>query len=229
MEVPEGVAAEDFKREESECMSAKNVVCVLNKSLYGLKQAPRCWNLKFKEFLIKFDFKENAGDQCIFTGTVNGYVVHLALFVDDRLIGCKCLKTVNAILSELNKEFDIKICNASSFVGLQICRSRESKSMYIHQSAYVKSVLNKFGMSGCKSVSVPADPNIILEPEDSECEGMSGVPYREAIGSLMFLATVSRPDIDYAVNLLSRFQINMMKVIGTRQSVYSHICPVIFI
>ncbi|KAK9753068.1 hypothetical protein QE152_g3694 [Popillia japonica] len=30
------------------------------------------------------------------------------------------------------------------------------------------------------------------------------VPYREAVGSLMFLATTSRPDIMYAVNVISR-------------------------
>lgn len=37
---------------------------------------------------------------------------------------------------------------------------------------------------------------------------MSGKPYMEAIGSLLFAAQITRPDISYAVNLLSRFSSN---------------------
>lgn len=37
---------------------------------------------------------------------------------------------------------------------------------------------------------------------------MSKIPYRELIGSLLFIAQISRPDISFAVNLLSRFNGN---------------------
>ncbi|XP_055837853.1 uncharacterized protein LOC129906201 [Episyrphus balteatus] len=41
-----------------------------------------------------------------------------------------------------------------------------------------------------------------------ESEEMSKIPYQELIGSLLFAAQVSRPDISYAVNNLSRFNQN---------------------
>lgn len=37
---------------------------------------------------------------------------------------------------------------------------------------------------------------------------MSNVPYHEAVGSLMFLTVVSRPDLSYAVNLVSKYTNN---------------------
>jgi hypothetical protein len=38
---------------------------------------------------------------------------------------------------------------------------------------------------------------------ESDSKRMIGVPYREAIGSLHFLAVITRPDIDVAVSILS--------------------------
>ncbi|XP_039315491.1 secreted RxLR effector protein 161-like [Solenopsis invicta] len=76
--------------------------------------------------------------------------------------------------------------------------------MFIHQLEYTEKILKRFGMADAKSVCVPADPNVVLYPVEDEDECVS-VPYREAVGSLMFLAVVSRPDIAYAVNLVSKY------------------------
>ncbi|KAK9685566.1 hypothetical protein QE152_g37935 [Popillia japonica] len=65
-------------------------------------------------------------------------------------------------------------------------------------------------MNECKPISVPCAIGVPLHngqsPQDSdEKNEMSNKPYREAVGSLMFAATVSRPDIMFAVNQVSRF------------------------
>lgn len=41
-----------------------------------------------------------------------------------------------------------------------------------------------------------------------EIEIMKNVPYQKAVGSLLFAAQVSRPDISFAVNCVSRFNNN---------------------
>ena len=132
-------------------------------------------------------------------------VVYLALFADDRLIACKSLRVIEKVVEYLREAFEITIGNANKFVGLQIARNRKEKSMMIHQSDSAEKILVKFRMDDAKAVSVPADPHVALEPVKKDEESENSSPYREVVGSFMFLSVVSRPDISYAVNSVARF------------------------
>ena len=61
--------------------------CRLKKFIYGLKQASRQWYLKFDETIMKFGFKENEGDNCIYAKFKSGKFIFLILYVDDMLLG----------------------------------------------------------------------------------------------------------------------------------------------
>lgn len=74
----------------------------------------------------------------------------------------------------------------------------------IHQAAYIAKIIERFKMSNSKAKSMPADPHTVLLSAENNEETVN-VPYREAIGSLMFLAVVSRPDIAFAINAVSKF------------------------
>ncbi|XP_062701949.1 uncharacterized protein LOC134285364 [Aedes albopictus] len=68
-------------------------------------------------------------------------------------------------------------------------------------------------MSNCKPVNTAMNVSEKLTNEmcpstAEEVETMKNVPYREAVGCLMYLAQSTRPDICYAVNVLSRFNSN---------------------
>ena len=51
-----------------------------------------------------------------------------------------------------------------SYIIYQIERDNIDSSVFIHQSKYVKEILKRFNMSNAKSVCVPLDPNVILQP-----------------------------------------------------------------
>lgn len=178
-----------------------NKVCKLNKSLYGLKQAPRCWNSKFDAVLKKFGLVNSKADQCVYVGNINGAKCYLCLYVDDGLLFAKDVSTLKGLINDLQSIFEVKTCSLRNFVGVEI--QKYDKYIFIHQSIYVEKLLNKFNMYNCKPNSIPVDPHMKLEKGEGETE--QNIPYREAVGSLMHLATVSRPDISFAVSLVSRF------------------------
>ena len=102
-----------------------------------------------------------------------------------------------------------------SFLGMTIQRNRKDKNTIIHQADYTEKVLVKFNMSDSKPQSTPMvtrqvdhrNKKIKLDAEIESTE-IKKVPYREAIGSLMYLANATRPDIAFAVNYLARKQLN---------------------
>lgn len=193
MEIPEGPPVSRVSESEK-----KNMVSRLRKSLYGLKQALRCWNDKFCKFLERFNFKETEADKCIFTGHIEGSVVMLALFVDDGLIAAKSIVQLNSVLNQLRKEFNITIGDSSIFVGMQIERYRVRKSVFLYQQSYIEKSLIKFGMKNAKQVAVPAAPHVTVYPVEENDLKSENVPYSEAVGTLMFVAVVSRPDIAFS-------------------------------
>lgn len=190
-----------------------DAVCKLEKSLYGLKQAPRCWNFKFLQFLKIFDFQQTNGDKCVFVGEVLNSRVFLALYVDDGLIISKSQAAIDTIVNRLKQHFQVTLDDATEFIGIEIKRNRERKTITLKQSGYIRNVLKRFNMTEANTSSIPADPSVRLSKEQcpklkEEIEECSRIPFREAVGSLLFVATVTRPDILYAVNQASQFLTN---------------------
>jgi hypothetical protein len=72
---------------------------------------------------------------------------------------------------------------------------------------YIQYTLNWFGMAESYTVNTPADPNVTLssQPNESEKTEVLRVPYKEAIGCLMFISLLTRSDITYAVNHAAKF------------------------
>lgn len=176
-------------------------VCKLSKSLYGLKQASRCWNRKFTSFIEKFGFEISVSDPCVFVCNGENGMMILAIYVDDGLIAAENANDILPVIEHLREEFEIKVFELKCFLGLEIDQ-RSDGSIHVHQQAYARKVLNRFNMANCNAVATPSDSAQNLGDFDAEAE--MNFPYREAVGSLMYLAMATRPDISFAVGNVSR-------------------------
>lgn len=176
-----------------------NNVCKLLKSLYGLKQASRCWNRKFVKFLESFHLKATASDACVFISRNGQRKIVLGIFIDDGIIAATDERDISNLIEHLTKQFEIRVLDAKYFIGLEIDQ-RMDGSIHVSQHAYTKKVLNKFRMMESHAVSTPAENQMVQDQMDST----TVYPYREAVGSLMYLAIATRPDIAYAVGRASR-------------------------
>ena len=189
----------------------KKEVCRLNKSLYGLKQSPRCWNIKIHEFLIEEQFKQNPLEHCIYMFQCSEYILIVVVYVDDLLITGNSITRVEQFKIKLSQRFEMSdLGELSYFLGMEFKRDRETRRMHITQQKYTLEMLEKYNMVDSKPLSTPQDMSVKLSKTMSpataeEIEEMSSVPYRNAVGSLIYLMVATRPDIATAVGECSRF------------------------
>ena len=71
------------------------------------------------------------------------------------------------------------------------------------QQRYCEAILNRFKMTDSKPVSTPAEKNLLLQPRNED-DVAPNFPYRQAVGSLVYLATATRPDLSWIISKLSQ-------------------------
>ncbi|GFV13707.1 retrovirus-related Pol polyprotein from transposon TNT 1-94 [Trichonephila clavipes] len=138
-------------------------------------------------------------DPCLFFNDEKS--TYLIVYIDDGIIAADEEQTVNLFLKKLESELSVVIDEANYFLGMQI-EHLECGKIFIHQEAYCRKILSPFDMINSNHVSTPIEKGAITT--DDSVSLSPHVPYREAVGSLMFLAIVTSPDIAYAVGVLSQ-------------------------
>lgn len=180
----------------------ENKVCKLKKAIYGLKQSSRAWYQKVEEVLIGLDFKKSDYEPCLFMKRNRGMITIIALYVDDFIIFSNDENETDFLKDKLNSNFKIKdLGELKLCLGMKI--RRENDMLILDQSTYIDHLLKKFNMTNCNSVNTPIENFDFNESNSSDkCQNPL---YQKLIGSLMFLAVMTRPDIAYSVSFLSQF------------------------
>lgn len=109
---------------------------------------------------------------------------------------------ITYVKKELGRIFEVKDLGPFKyFLGLEVARSR--KGIFLSQRKYALDLLRDTGMIGCKPATSPMDPKQSLhEIEDDLLPDPH--TYQRLVGRLIYL-TLTRPDIAFAVSMVSQF------------------------
>ena len=170
------------------------LACHLKKSLYGLKQSGRNWHITLTDFLKSEGYTANENDPCVYTSTTDEATTYILFWVDDILIAGKTEQAINKLEEKLEKRFNMDDRGELRwFLGIDFNRLKDG-SYQMSQERYTDELLKKFNMSDCNPVKTPAEKSNKLEkPTEAEHQKFleQNFPYRQAIGSLMYLMTGS--------------------------------------
>lgn len=179
-------------------------VCRLFKTLYGLRQSGREWSKDFQNKIQSIGFIRTKSDPCVYIRFHNNRLDILTVWVDDVLGSTENDDDMQILEGEIDKLFEVKnLGEPKHLLGIEINRDHQNQSISLRQTGYIDQMLAKYGLTDCNTISTPLDPNVILRAR-------TGTPadpalYSRILGSLLYAAICTRPDIAYAVHCLSQF------------------------
>ncbi len=163
----------------------------LRKSLYGLMQAHLAWHKKFCSDLRVLGFEELLGAACMFQPIKCPGAYFLLLYVDDLLILSSFPIERDLIVSRLKEIYDLhQSTSADWFLGVRLKWILDSlgraREVHLSQSAYIESVLRRFGMSQSYIAHTPMT-EVFWEgfSKSKGCQPTEIKLYEQVIGSLL--------------------------------------------
>ena len=192
----------------------------LLKALYGLRSSPRLWWRHLDRYIKSLHFTPCVLEPCLYHMMYKGTQMFLMIYVDDILIASTNLEHIKEIKAKFCMKFDMTdMGELEHFLNIRVTRTTDYLMM--DQAVYAMKVLEKHAAylgspDKIRRHPMPADvmDQIKKEADDQEDvnqenqDWVNNFPYRALLGAILYLALNTRPDIAYAVGVLSRFASN---------------------
>jgi hypothetical protein len=189
------------------------LVCKLLKALYGIKQAPHEWNEELNKTLVNdVHARRSEVEPCVYIlKSKTNRLIWIGVFVDDILYGMHPDDETEAeqhmnIIRKAYKTSELGL--ARSILGLRVVWSSDRNECSVDQMHYILQTLKEFKIPlESRTMETPAAPNKSDNPNEHKSEKLNENEhknYRALVGALMYMANQTRPDIMYAVGMLSR-------------------------
>jgi len=185
----------------------------LMKSIYGMKQASRVWNQTFDKAVKGWGFKRLSSEWCIYWRQTASGTIIFAVHVDNIISIASNPCKNESFKSLLKGKWDISDLGPAKFaLGIAISCNPSTHTISISQTTLIDRVVDQFNQHDTYPVDVPMVAGLQLcrpdkkEPVPPEIAAWAErTPYRSLVGSLMYIAISTRPDITYTVGCLASF------------------------
>ena len=186
----------------------------LQKTLYGLKQGAKNWYDALHQALMELGFARTEADHGVFFKETGKDITILAIHVDDGMVTGSNTALIKTFKEAMNAKYRLTDLGAANWLlGIKVTRDLVNKTLSLSQHVYIKAILTRYNFDDLKPSSIPIDPSAPLTKSQSpskleDIAKMRNVPYREAVGSLMYAAMGTRPDIAFATSTVAQFSEN---------------------
>ena len=182
----------------------------LNKCIYGLPMASAKFREHSDKTLRSLGFSPLASDTCVYQQRYpSGDVAYILVHVDDFGIAASTPALAQQIQRELQQTYVLtSMDDFSYYYGLHTTRDRAARSITIRQSGYIDDILQTYSIPCDGSVAFPSTPMLAV-PSSLTSDNTLLAPaliadYQARVGSLIYLASQTRPDILFAVTQAAR-------------------------
>ena len=192
MEVPAGVKGQPGE------------AWLLKKALYGLHQAGRCWWGTLQEQLLRNGFVPFESCECVYWYERKALVM---VYVDDILIFAKDRQTLTDVQRKLTGIFQMTdLGPTTTFLGIQIQENSRLGTVCMNQEPYIRELSRRMDMIPVRGAREPMKVGAVYSRQLlGEATEDLPYPYRSLIGSLLYIARMTRPDLLIAVNTLAKY------------------------
>ncbi|KAF7566042.1 hypothetical protein PtrM4_054760 [Pyrenophora tritici-repentis] len=177
----------------------------VQKALYGLRISPSLWQKEFTATLASIGFQQIPQEPCCMIK--DGVIIFF--YVDDIIVAYHS-KQESEAMKAINRIQEKYACTGGDdlqwFLGVEVMRNRKQKTIQLSQAAYVDKISQLINHQNVRH-DTPMS-GIELRPRKGLAAPAEVSKYQRKIGSLLFAAVTTRPDIAFATSRLARFLVN---------------------
>ncbi|CAM9941394.1 unnamed protein product, partial [Heterosigma akashiwo] len=132
----------------------------------------------------------------------------VAVYVDDLVISGSSSAMVSDFKRSLASKYDLTdLGGLTQILGIKVTRDKLSKCFYLSQTSFIKDAISKFGLDYLPACRSPMDHTADLTPTPGFKADLSDANrYRSIVGTLAWVAKLTRPGLAFAVHKLQRLQ-----------------------
>src|SRR6202522_3440217 len=192
----------------------EDYVCKLVHTIYGTMQGGHDWFVTLRDSYDDLGYTTSRADPCIRFKKEDGNYTIWNTNTANQYGASNNDREIEKRKEEIGAVWDVKdVGETEYFLGMRVQQDLELGTVRLTQKPYWEHVINRFNLESVTPRNTPLPVGIVLNDNmspktDSERKVMVNKPYRSLLGCIMWGQLATRPDLSFAVSLLSQFQAN---------------------